>query len=109
MLFQKYFTGQYIYFESSTPARARAVLSSPLIKARQSCLQFSYHMRGDHTMGRLKVIKVSRGISTVLWKKSGNQGNRLHRHSINVQNAMPYKVKGMKITLTRPLERTVWN
>ena len=51
-------------------------------------------------MGRLKVIKVSRGISTVLWMKSGNQGNRWYRHSINVQNAIPYKVKGMKITLT---------
>ena len=85
-------TGQYIYFESSTPKRARAVLSSPLIKARQGCLQFSYHMWGDRRMGQLRLVKISRGVSKVLWKASGNKGNRWHRHSISIQNGIPYTV-----------------
>ena len=84
--------GQYIYFESSTPTRAKAVLSSPLIKARQGCLQFSYHMWGDRKMGQLKLIKVSGRVSKVLWKISGNQGQQWQRHSISVQNATPYKI-----------------
>ncbi|CAB3986186.1 A disintegrin and metallo ase with thrombospondin motifs 3-like [Paramuricea clavata] len=84
--------GQYIYFEASTPTKAKAVLSSPFIKIRQGCLEFSYHMWGDNKMGQLKVVKFTGGVSTVLWRMSGNKGNRWYRHKINVQNYSPYKL-----------------
>jgi hypothetical protein len=93
MLSQKHVIGQYIYFESSTPSKAKAVLSSPFIKIRQGCLEFSYHMWGDNKMGQLKVVKFTGGVSTVLWRMSGNKGNQWYRQKINVQNYSPYKVK----------------
>ena len=43
-------------------------------------------------MGQLKLIRVSGGVSKVLWKISGNQGQQWKRHSISVQSATPYKV-----------------
>lgn len=63
-----------------------------MIKAGQGCLQFSYHMFGDNQMGQLRVIKLSRGVSTMLWKISGNKGNIWYRRAINVQNHNSYQV-----------------
>ena len=43
-------------------------------------------------MGELRVVKVSRGVSTILWKRSGNKGNKWYRQSVNVQNYNSYQV-----------------
>ena len=90
--FLKTSEGQYIYFESSTPTTTKAVLVSPEIKAGKGCLQFSYHMFGDNRMGLLRVLKRSGGVSTLLWKISGNKGNRWYRRIMNVENSDSYQV-----------------
>lgn len=62
-----------------------------MINTREACLVFSYHMWGNQ-MGQLKVIQVINGARKVLWKMSGDRGNRWYRHQIYVRSSWPYKV-----------------
>jgi len=72
----------YIYMESSYPnySNKRAILNSPcfdLSGLTQASLTFKYHMYGRSTMGSLALeASTDNGASwTVIWSKSGNQGN----------------------------------
>ncbi|XP_068745607.1 MAM and LDL-receptor class A domain-containing protein 1-like isoform X1 [Montipora capricornis] len=66
--------GYYMYIEASSPRRQGdyAVLSSPaLLSTGNTCITFYYHMYGS-AMGKLTVNVNGR----VLFRKSGNQGDR---------------------------------
>ncbi|XP_046842086.1 uncharacterized protein LOC124436183 isoform X2 [Xenia sp. Carnegie-2017] len=84
--------GQYVYFESSTRSTAQAELRSPLIKYREMCFSFSYHMWGDGNMGQLKLVKESGRVKTTLWRMLGNRRNRWHRHTMNIRTTTAYRL-----------------
>ncbi|XP_033116799.1 MAM and LDL-receptor class A domain-containing protein 2-like [Anneissia japonica] len=71
-------TGHYIYIETSDPRRPsqRAKITSQTIAGRDEpiCLNFWYHMKGDH-VGTLNVYKLYTGsYRRSIWSKRGNQG-----------------------------------
>ncbi|XP_057298293.1 MAM and LDL-receptor class A domain-containing protein 2-like isoform X2 [Hydractinia symbiolongicarpus] len=73
--------GRYLFIESSAPrlAHETAIIRSETIPSSGDgkCVQFWYHMYGDH-IGSLEVnMRVGFGLSeTIVWKLSGNQGNK---------------------------------
>lgn len=75
------FIGRYLFIESSAPrlAHETAIIRSETIPSSGDgkCVQFWYHMYGDH-IGSLEVnMRVGFGLSeTIVWKLSGNQGNK---------------------------------
>ena len=76
-------SGVYIYTESSSPRRVQDVaeLMTPLLKSKQYCIRFAYHMHGSAT-GDLKLLSVEETNDNTaaspirLWEKSGPQGNQ---------------------------------
>ncbi|XP_077378927.1 MAM and LDL-receptor class A domain-containing protein 1 isoform X1 [Festucalex cinctus] len=73
--------GKYVYIESSLPSAKSNVaqLKSPLLPPAVQqgyCLMFWYHMFGA-TVGSLRVFLLAAGSmeKTLVWQKSGNQGD----------------------------------
>jgi len=56
------------------------------------CLQFWYHMYGDH-VANLTVYAKSNNVMTVLWQKSGTQGPRWRHATIDVSSSSKFQVK----------------
>eukprot|EP00794_Sanderia_malayensis_P012673 gene12673-13974_t len=90
--------GRYMYIEASDNYGARrkmgdnAKLVSPEVAAPRACLKFYYHMYGLY-MGSLKVIvRQTDGKETVVWKKSGNQGNIWFKADVSIESTKPYKI-----------------
>ena len=73
-------TGSYIYIDIMNGGQASLV--SPIISVGTTtdrCAEFYYHMYGEHT-GTLQVYIQSGDSQEVLvWRRSGNQGNRWRR------------------------------
>lgn len=72
----------YVYMEASSPnyPTKSAILTSPcfdLTNASSATVSFKYHMYGATSMGGLKLeLSTDKGITwSVVWQKSGNQGN----------------------------------
>ena len=43
-------------------------------------------------MGSLRVFKVASGIESLLWEKSGDQGNQWHEGTVNITSNSTFKV-----------------
>ena len=57
------------------------------------CFQFWYHMYGS-TMGKLELFLIPRGGQiSLLWYKSGNQGNKWIRQIVNIKNSTFYQIR----------------
>ena len=59
--------------------------------AEKICMSFWYHMWGFY-MGSLRVFKVASGIESLLWEKSGDQGNQWHEGTVNITSNSTFKV-----------------
>ena len=91
--------GWYIYIEASAPRRPNdtAIIFTPVINDTQTrCLSFWYHMYGTHVNTLLAYLKTTdvTGLGTVLWKKSGDQGNKWIQASVTVNPSKFYQVHG---------------
>ena len=86
-------TGQYIYFETSSPARNKdkAAIASPDMAVRRACLSFYYHMYGAH-IGSLKVVRVNAKGRRILWARHTNQGDRWLNAQIDIKESNLYNV-----------------
>ncbi|XP_022808806.1 zinc metalloproteinase nas-4-like [Stylophora pistillata] len=73
--------GKYSFIETSSPRRKgdNAIMSRMVTLSGKSCLRFYYHMYGAD-MGTLRV----KLCNTVLFEKSGDQGNRWEMHQVRL-------------------------
>ena len=57
------------------------------------CFQFWYHMYGTN-MGRLELFLLSRGGEiSLLWYKSGHQGDKWIQQIVNIKNSKSYQIR----------------
>ena len=83
-----------MYIETSEPREPGdyAVLQSKLfLSSKERCLQFYYHMYGDH-IGTLKVIYSPDILNSnvTIWEKSQNQGDQWHLARVNLAFQLPH-------------------
>ena len=88
------FTGYFMYIETSKPREPGdyAVLQSKLfLSSKERCLQFYYHMYGDH-IDTLRVTYSPTLLSNdiTIWEKSQNQGNQWHLARVNLSSQLPH-------------------
>ena len=92
-------TGNYVYFETSSPVTTGSQVTM-LSKTYDQpyCMSFWYHMysgsmsRSSDSMGRLEV-KIDGGRS--LFSKSGHQGDKWINQKLDISNnSSPYRVSG---------------
>merc|ERR1719502_605107 len=70
-------SGSYVYVEATwpnSPNKGPFALTSPPFSACVGSVQFSYHMLG-FSMGVLELEEMTNGIWTMIWSKTGNQGD----------------------------------
>lgn len=88
-------SGNYFYVEASSPAQKgnKAWLLSNLFPATAGrCLSFWYHMYGSST-GSLNVYNVDKdNKATLVWSKSGDQGNQWNEAKLTLESKLNYKV-----------------
>ena len=87
--------GKHIYMESSGLWKGfRSNLTSVMYPPTSGrCFQFWYHMYGA-SMGKLELLLLSRsGQKSLLWYKSGNQGNKWIRQIVNIKNSTSYQIR----------------
>ena len=79
-------SGNYVYIEASYPRQGdNAILvKSGLLFGSKKCLSFYYHMYGS-SMGTLNV----RVGNSTIFTKSGNQGNKWIKASVEINNPDP--------------------
>ncbi|KAL9979998.1 hypothetical protein ACROYT_G008528 [Oculina patagonica] len=86
----------YLYVEASSPAQEgnKARLLSDQFPATDGrCLSFWYHMYGEST-GSLNVyVKDSSGKSTLVWSKSGDQGDQWSEAKLTLESKLDYEVE----------------
>ena len=88
-----------MYIETSNPRQDgdRAILQSKLFlpsgDSGERCLQFYYHMYGEH-IGELKVLySESDDIDKELWRETKNMGNQWHLKGVQLPpGSSPYRV-----------------
>ena len=91
-----YPSGNYLYVEASSPARKGNkawLLSDQFLATAGRCLSFWYHMYGAST-GTLNVYIVvdKDDKSTLVWFKSGDQGNQWNEAKLMLESKLDYKV-----------------
>ena len=93
-----------MYTEATVQRQGQtAKLESPVFsasKSGQTCsVTFAYHMYGI-AMGTLNVsvVETSKKTETVIWTKSGNQGNKWYQPTVSVPPSAsgPFKVTNEK-------------
>ena len=83
-----------MYAEGSSPARTNDIarlISAEMPASEKRCMSFWYHMYGS-SMGSLRVFKTENGVETLLWEKSGDQGNQWLEGKTNFTSKSPFKV-----------------
>ena len=89
--------GWFVYIETSVPAKQNdtaRLLSLPVSGSPAvSCLSFYYHMRGVHidTLNVLSKLETS-GNESIIWSKTGNQGNKWFNGKVNLDSPDLFKV-----------------
>ena len=89
-----HFIGKYSFIETSSPRRKgdNAIMSRMVTLSGKSCLRFYYHMYGAD-MGTLRV----KLCNTVLFEKSGDQGNRWEMHQVRLSGRGSFEVSNCLI------------
>eukprot|EP00111_Clytia_hemisphaerica_P009451 TCONS_00027721-protein len=77
--------GYFAFIEASRPRRSgdRATLVSPIVRAKNGCLTFWYHMRGS-TVGHLRLYLSTSVASNVLFEQKGEKGRKWLLATIDV-------------------------
>ena len=96
-----------MYVETSYPRlnKEKARLVSPDLAKSYSCLDFYYHMYGDH-VNRLNVFVRTKSNDVLIWTVSKNQGDTWKRAQVPlVSSARSFQVcwVGMMVCLLRLL------
>ena len=85
----------YLYVEASIPAQEGNkawFLSDQFPATAGRCLSFWYHMYGS-SIGTLNVYIVDKdNKSTLVWSKSGDQGNHWNETKLMLESKLDYKV-----------------
>ena len=93
------FSGRYIFFETSYPAKVGDVAcfySPPMPPASCQRLTFWYHMYGTQ-MGTLEVYKkIADGSTATLWKRSLQQGMNWLQASVVISSETPFQVQNCR-------------
>ena len=97
-----------MYIETSKPRQlgdAAVLQSKVFLPTGERCLQFYYHMYGEH-MGSLQVLFSSGDADTKLWEKSQDQGNQWYLASVQLPPVKStYRVRWHFQRLNLPLVR----
>ena len=90
-----YPSGNYLYVEASSPAQEGNkawLLSDQFLATAGRCLSFWYHMYGA-SIGTLNVYIVDiDDQSTLVWSRSGDQGNQWNEAKLMLESELDYKV-----------------
>ena len=88
-------SGNYYYVEASSPAQEGNkawLLSNKFPATAGRCLSFWYHMYGS-SIGSLNVYLVDEdNKATLVWSKSGDQGNQWNEAKPTIESKQNYKV-----------------
>ena len=87
------FAGSYIYIEASkkNPGDGARFLSDEIEPNENVCVQFWYHMHGSDT-GNLSIYVKTNQSETLVWRLSGDQGNRWRFGQTTLNSPSLYKV-----------------
>ncbi|RDD40325.1 MAM and LDL-receptor class A domain-containing protein 2 [Trichoplax sp. H2] len=86
-------SGLYIYIEASfVQSNILATLLSPLVTSGQACLTFWYHMYGPD-VATLNVSTTVNNQDSLLWQRSGTQGNKWQLARIQFSPNTNYQIK----------------
>ena len=88
--------GKYLYVEASSPAQdgdKGRLLSNQFPATAGRCLSFWYHMYGSST-GTLNVYILDKDDkSTLVWSKSGEQGDKWIQAKVSLASSLSYQVR----------------
>ena len=99
-----YVSGSYIYIEASQrkPGERARLLSSWMEPNETICLQFWYHMHGSD-IGNLSVYLKTNQSESLVWRLSGENGNRWRFGQTALNSPNYYKVSYSKLQIQSPL------
>ena len=86
--------GWYLYIETSyprVPNDTARLVSARVPSTNGKCLQFWYHMYGDH-VDNLTVYMKTGSRMTPLWQKQGTQGDRWRHGLVNIVSSQMFQV-----------------
>lgn len=75
-----------------------ATILSPVVASGQACLQFWYHMYGPD-VATLKVSTTINNQDTLLWQRSGSQGDQWRSGMVQINPSSTYQVNSINIFL----------
>jgi len=96
----KTINGTYIYYEASWTKRSQKMMpgdqaileSKGQVLSPSVCLRFAYHMYG-RSIKQLEVkIQTESGGVKVVWKRSGDQGDKWETANVTIHNSNAYKI-----------------
>ena len=88
-----YFAESYVFIEASkkNPGDKARLLSDEIEPNENVCVQFWYHMHGSDT-GNLSIYVKTNQSETIVWRLSGDQGNRWRFGQKALNSPSLYKV-----------------
>lgn len=89
-------SGYYMYIETSSPRKQndKAQLVSPVFRQRSAqCLQFYYHMYGQHISTLNVYVKRGNNLGPPIWSKKTNQGDKWIVAQATVNSRSAFQVK----------------
>ena len=88
------FAGSYIFIEASqkNPGDKARLLSGWIEPNETICVQFWYHMHGSD-IGNLSIYLKTNQSETLVWRLSGDQGNRWRFAQTALNSPSLYKVR----------------
>ena len=90
--------GKYLYVEASSPAQEgdeARLISGQFPATAGRCLSFWYHMYGSST-GTLNVYILDKGgKKSLIWSKSGEQGDKWIQAKLSLTSRVDYQVSGL--------------
>ena len=100
--------GTYAYIEASFPRQlndtARLISATIPRDARPGkCLAFWYHMYGPDINTLNVYTKTGGSLRSVIWKKTGNQGDKWKYGQVFIRSLFDFQVSGQSFKLRQPL------
>ena len=104
-----YFAGLYIFIEASkkNPGDKARLFSDETEPNENVCVQFWYHMHGSE-IGKLSIYLKTNQSEELVWRLSGDQGNRWRFGQTALNSPSFYKVSSHS-WLPINIKRSLWN